>query len=198
MRQVCDVCCKRACALHFLTFVIAGLFVLKMMTGKGYDVVNWEKVMEDADPQQVFCKQSQLCAAAKEIIDVLPHCDMSFSSIFNYRERADLVDLVGDSIEQAGNPAVDVGCTRKQVELAHPDREKRCFLSHCPFHSPSARGAHILASDEYAVPLASAFCRTVWCKCASFVVLMCTLWPVINLLFLQGWQGQLGWSLEPL
>ena len=92
---MCDVCCERVCALHFLTFVVADLFVSNMVNGKGYDVVNFEKVMQNADPEKVMRKQPQLCKTAKDLIGLLPFCDSSFSSIFNYHERAEVVDPVG-------------------------------------------------------------------------------------------------------
>jgi hypothetical protein len=180
MWQVCVVCCERAYALHFLTCFVTGSFVENLISGTGHHVFNWQEVMKNQDSEKVLTKQGQICQAASDIIDALPACGSAFVPIFQYHERSQHVDPLGGVIEQAGNPTHGVGGMRKQVELAHPDKARRCFLSHCPFHSPFARGAHILASDEYAVPLASAFCRTVWCKCASFVVLMCTLLPVIN------------------
>ena len=183
LRQVCVVCCERACARHFLTFFVTGSFVQNLLNGTGYHVFNYEDIMQDQDPERVLRKQAQISGVARDIIDVLPFCESSFSPIFQYHERVVVVDQLGGLIEQAGNPTSGVGGMRKQVELAHPDKDRRWFLFHCPFHSPFARGAHILASDQCAVPLASAFYPTVWCKCASFVVLMCTLWPVINLLF---------------
>lgn len=151
MLSICDGC-------------FAGSFISKMMAGKGYHVFNFEEVMEDADGE-VLRKQSQLCRSAKDIIDVLEACDSGFSSIFNNHERVSFVDPVGLQIEQAGNPAVDEGGARKQVELAHPDPERRCRLSHCPVQSAFVRAVPFQAPSFVLLrchcPLQSAFVRVV-------------------------------------
>ena len=66
----------RACVCSpFLDICRAGSFVSKMMNGKGFDVINFESVLEDANTQGVFRKQPQVCLAGKELIDALTPCD---------------------------------------------------------------------------------------------------------------------------
>lgn len=74
--------------------------------------------------------QVEMNKAAVTLLQLLPQFGSGLAPIFNYHEAQPAPEELSAACEEVGTPVPGKDELRKQVELAHPEADRRCLLPH--------------------------------------------------------------------
>jgi len=90
----------------------------------------------DDDNEEHPRSQVEMNEAAVTLLGLLPQFGSGLAPIFNYHQAQPAEEDLSAACEEVGTPVPGKDGLRRQVELAHPDASRRCFLSHSPLQTP--------------------------------------------------------------